>query len=401
TNTPNPKNPFPPQQNPSPQQTAQNNQNPAPAGQNPFDANPGGAFPQARPPVQTAQANSPQTNPFDGKGGTQNPPGNASPFEQPIQTTPPPNGFNPFDGDTNLVPVKHAEKPKPNPSAQNLFPDQNPSPPQGAFPSGNGQPDGKNPFDEFKTAQKPPGDSSVVPAPKFHSPGPAEQPENKGGFNPFDNNPLPPRPPQGGFPAPQQNQNPPAQPPHQHHPTPNPNPGNGPAYDPFQQTPLAAPSQKPTRAYKVQLDETYWSISEKLYGSIRYFQALAEFNRYRIANPKHLRAGMIILVPEPEELERLYANLIPGAKKSNDPYAAHDTGFFYTKAGAPMYRVGDDDTLSTIAQNYLGRSTRWVEIYNLNKDTLKTADKVKTGMVLKLPRDASRVAIDHSYSEVR
>jgi nucleoid-associated protein YgaU len=57
-----------------------------------------------------------------------------------------------------------------------------------------------------------------------------------------------------------------------------------------------------------------------------------------------------------------------------------------------MYRVGEKDNLSTIAETHLGRSTRWTEIVALNKQTLKNFDRLKLGTVLRLPDDASEAA---------
>jgi nucleoid-associated protein YgaU len=60
--------------------------------------------------------------------------------------------------------------------------------------------------------------------------------------------------------------------------------------------------------------------------------------------------------------------------------------------GQPMYRVDKGDTLGEIAQKYLGRSSRWVQIHGMNRDRLPDAGTLKIGTVLRLPRDASQVA---------
>ena len=54
-----------------------------------------------------------------------------------------------------------------------------------------------------------------------------------------------------------------------------------------------------------------------------------------------------------------------------------------------MYRVGEGDTLGTIAQDHLGRSSRWPRIVELNRESLKDPDDMKLGMILRLPEDAS------------
>jgi nucleoid-associated protein YgaU len=70
--------------------------------------------------------------------------------------------------------------------------------------------------------------------------------------------------------------------------------------------------------------------------------------------------------------------------------AAGPAGYFLSPNGEPMYRVGPLDTLTSISKDLLGRSSRWDEIYNLNRDTLPNADSLKIGTLLRLPSDASQ-----------
>ena len=44
-------------------------------------------------------------------------------------------------------------------------------------------------------------------------------------------------------------------------------------------------------------------------------------------------------------------------------------------ATSQNYIVQKGDTLSAIAQNYLGKAARWIEIYNLNKETIESEAK--------------------------
>ena len=69
--------------------------------------------------------------------------------------------------------------------------------------------------------------------------------------------------------------------------------------------------------------------------------------------------------------------------------------------GAPMYRVGADDTLGGIAQKHLGRFSRWVEIYQINQHRLKDPNALTLGDVLELPADASRVSMVRQASGIR
>jgi nucleoid-associated protein YgaU len=50
-----------------------------------------------------------------------------------------------------------------------------------------------------------------------------------------------------------------------------------------------------------------------------------------------------------------------------------------------VYVVQSGDTLSSIAEDLLGDSERWPEIYDLNGDLIKDPDKISPGQVLVLP----------------
>lgn len=174
--------------------------------------------------------------------------------------------------------------------------------------------------------------------------------------------------------------------------------GTAPARDPFSPQPGAGPlagsatttAGRPT-VYEVRPSDNYWTISRRHYGTARYFEGLARFNADRIPDPTRMRPGMKVLIPSRDALEARYPDLFG----STGPAAAADepAGLFFTETGQPLYRVGPRDTLGEIAQKHLGRSSRWNEIFTLNRDRLAAPDTLKIGTVLKLPPDASRVQV--------
>ncbi len=188
-----------------------------------------------------------------------------------------------------------------------------------------------------------------------------------------------------------------------------------PAADPFRQqpTPVAGNGQYTGEetVHTVESGENYWTISRKHYGMGRYFVALAEFNKSRIPDPKMLKPGMKIVVPTSSVLTEKYAHLISGAAptKTYAPQTAdasgqaaiQQVGFHVDRTGQPLYRVGEGDTLSDIAESCLGRSSRWVQIYGLNRDQLKSPNDLKLGMLLRLPQDASGVQAAPEASAIR
>ncbi len=145
-------------------------------------------------------------------------------------------------------------------------------------------------------------------------------------------------------------------------------------------------------AHTVAAGESFWSISKKHYGLGRYSAALAEYNQSRIPQPDKIKPGMKVIVPPVETLEQKYERLIFGASASvskEESAAPVKSGFFVDAAGQPMYRVGEGDTLSTIAQDHMGRSSRWPRIVEMNRESLPNPDAMKLGMILRLPADAS------------
>ena len=58
--------------------------------------------------------------------------------------------------------------------------------------------------------------------------------------------------------------------------------------------------------------------------------------------------------------------------------------------GQQTYTVKAGDTLSAIAQKYLGDANAYMEIFNANRDQLNDPDKIKPGQVLKIPEHARR-----------
>lgn len=164
--------------------------------------------------------------------------------------------------------------------------------------------------------------------------------------------------------------------------------------------------------YTVQPNDNFWSISRKRYGAGRYFMALARHNQKVIPDPKMMKPGIVIATPDASILEQNYGDVIPkaGPIDSESPVAATQVrksvtaeraGYFVANDGAPMYRVGDQDTLTGIAKSHLGRTSRWVQILEMNRNVLRDGNELKIGTVLRLPADASHVQIVGTAREYR
>lgn len=164
--------------------------------------------------------------------------------------------------------------------------------------------------------------------------------------------------------------------------------------------------------YEIQESDNYWGISKKQYGTSRYFRALERYNLKHIPDARRMKPGIKILVPSPQVLEASYPDLFPERTVRN-PVAGQPAstgvrtaekgpaGFFRGGSGEPLYRVGKEDTLSGIAQTHLGRSSRWIQVYQMNRSTLPSPNSLKIGTVLRLPGDASHVQLVRDSRESR
>ena len=150
---------------------------------------------------------------------------------------------------------------------------------------------------------------------------------------------------------------------------------------------VPASSEEVYDVYTVRKGDNYWRISRQLYGTGRYFSALAGYNESRIADPRALLPGMKVLIPPAEILEKRYRELFPRVLQ----YEKLPAGYFVQSDGGAAYRIGERDTLSEIAKKHLGRSSRWIEIYRINRAVLKNPNRLKPGTVIILPDYATDV----------
>lgn len=175
----------------------------------------------------------------------------------------------------------------------------------------------------------------------------------------------------------------------------------------------------PGELYTVAPNDNYWTISRKHYGTSKYFMALSRHNETRIPDPHRMRPGMKVETPPAEVLEQRYPELIEKSPRIARKPAIDDdvphfgsraehasvapgpgpateegpAGHFVDSAGIQYYRVGSDDTLTGIAQRHLGRASRWMEVYEINRNVVKNPDSLTIGTVIRLPADASRLGL--------
>ncbi len=130
--------------------------------------------------------------------------------------------------------------------------------------------------------------------------------------------------------------------------------------------------QRTERTHRIASGESIWSIAESVYGNGKYYDKILKANPG--VDPKHLKVGKTLVIPELGEAERS----TPMVRR-----AADITGPLNT---ATEYPVVSGDTLERISIKLYGDSKMVDKLYEANK-TLIGADenKLTIGWVLKLP----------------
>jgi len=139
--------------------------------------------------------------------------------------------------------------------------------------------------------------------------------------------------------------------------------------------------------YSVRPNDTFWTISQQVYGSGSFFKALARHNEEEYPAADQLAVGDIVETPSMQELMQAYPDLCPkpraaaaGGRFSSVSSGATDT------TGARAYEVQEGDTLFDIARYELGDGSRWIEIYDLNQRQLtQDFNYIKPGTTIMLP----------------
>lgn len=132
------------------------------------------------------------------------------------------------------------------------------------------------------------------------------------------------------------------------------------------------PNMEGSERYTIQPGDSFNLLAEVYYGSQSYAGFLMRANPH-VSDPKRLRVGTEIFIPELPKKEALRARTSAGLRVSG-----RQTG--------RTYIVAPGDSLTGIAEKQLGATARWKELYELNKDVIKNPDVLRAGVVLVLPK---------------
>lgn len=190
-----------------------------------------------------------------------------------------------------------------------------------------------------------------------------------------------------------------------------PSPGRGGGQPAAQPTVLPEPAPGPRmvqrlepprfREYTVQKGDTSWdAVSKRVYGDTKWASAISRANPF--VSPDKLKVGKTKLkIPvDPTNIQGKLVWVPEEAARPAEPDSKADpkTGDKPDGSKVPVpgpgsswpmqettHTVRSGETLTSIAAKYYSAPAGYLKIYNANRDVLSSPDKVKPGMVLRIP----------------
>lgn len=155
--------------------------------------------------------------------------------------------------------------------------------------------------------------------------------------------------------------------------------------EPTPDEPIIPPAQQaPTMAlYVVKQNDNLTKIARHVLGtaSPEAIQVIYEANREDLDSVNHLRVGQQLRIPKSLDTAA-EARPAPSKPAANSLASRLEPAYRW-------YQVKQKDTWSSIAQSQLGDRTRWRELYELNRSKFPNPNRIRPGVRVKLPADAS------------
>ena len=136
------------------------------------------------------------------------------------------------------------------------------------------------------------------------------------------------------------------------------------------------------RTVKVEPGDALSNIASRELGSVRHMNLIIEANKDQIRDANDIKAGMTLKIPA---LAVSTTNNVTNASPNRTEV---ERVLIAPGVVAKVHKVQPRDTFTSIARTRLGSERRWKELFELNRDKVRTADALREGIVLVLPPDA-------------
>ncbi|HUW84697.1 MAG TPA: LysM peptidoglycan-binding domain-containing protein [Phycisphaerae bacterium] len=155
--------------------------------------------------------------------------------------------------------------------------------------------------------------------------------------------------------------------------------------EPTLDEPIIPPAQPASAVsiYVVKENDNLTKIARQVLGtaSPEAIQAIYEANRENLKNINHLCVGQQLRIPK---------SLDTASQARRAPSKPAGNGLANRSESAyRSYQVRQKDTWSSIARHELGDRARWRELYELNRGKFPNPNRIRPGVRIKLPADAS------------
>ena len=118
----------------------------------------------------------------------------------------------------------------------------------------------------------------------------------------------------------------------------------------------------------VEPGQTLGELAQVYLGSSAFASRLFEANRHVLKDPDTLSVGMVLRLPARQAIVRRTMTPVVGE-------------------GPATYTVQPGDTLSSIAEELLGKSSQWRRLYQANRRAIRAPDALTPGTKLTIPKD--------------
>jgi len=137
------------------------------------------------------------------------------------------------------------------------------------------------------------------------------------------------------------------------------------------------PSTPQARVYVVRKGDVLETIAQKELGAASKWREIVQWNEG--IDPLKLQEGQPLVLP-PGDL-----SLPLVALRTESPAPAIRTAVASTSEAGSRHTIAKDETLYKIAEQYLRNGSRWREIYEANRATIDDPDRLRVGMVIRIP----------------